>query len=106
MLALSRHKNESIIIGGGLIEIMVLEIKGNKVRLGVNAPRELRVDRKEVAAERKALGLDDSVSRLPPAPDTFTLAHGADHATNPVVTETAHAEDQVQELEAGDRLAE
>ena len=47
MLVLSRKKNESIIINDD-IEIVVVEIRGDKVRLGVEAPREVPVHRREV----------------------------------------------------------
>ena len=47
MLVLSRKKDEKIVIGDN-IEIMVVEIRGDKVRLGINAPREVSVHRGEV----------------------------------------------------------
>ena len=47
MLVLSRHVDESLIIGND-IEIVVVEIRGDRVRLGVNAPREVPVHRREV----------------------------------------------------------
>ncbi len=47
MLVLSRHKDESIIIGGN-IEVTVVHIQGDKVRLGITAPKDVRVDRKEI----------------------------------------------------------
>jgi len=47
MLVLSRKKGQSIIIGDN-IEITVVEIKGEMVRIGVNAPREVTVHRQEV----------------------------------------------------------
>lgn len=47
MLALTRKKNESIIIGDN-IEIKILEIVGDKVRLGIEAPREIAIHRKEI----------------------------------------------------------
>lgn len=47
MLVLSRQRDEAIIIGDG-IEITVVDIRGDKVRLGINAPREVQVHRKEV----------------------------------------------------------
>jgi carbon storage regulator len=47
MLVLSRFVNEKIKIGDD-ITIMVVEVKGNKVRLGIQAPRELPVHRQEV----------------------------------------------------------
>ncbi|MGN0432511.1 MAG: carbon storage regulator CsrA [Lachnospiraceae bacterium] len=47
MLALSRKKNEAIIINNN-IEITVLEVKGDQVKLGISAPKEVPVYRKEV----------------------------------------------------------
>lgn len=47
MLALSRKKNEAIIINNN-IEITILEIKGDQVKIGVSAPKEVPVYRKEV----------------------------------------------------------
>ena len=47
MLVLSRKKNESIVINND-ITIVVVEIRGDKVRLGVEAPKEVPVHRREV----------------------------------------------------------
>lgn len=47
MLALSRKKNEAIMINNN-IEITVLEIRGEQVKLGISAPKEVPVYRKEV----------------------------------------------------------
>ncbi|MCR5799393.1 MAG: carbon storage regulator CsrA [Lachnospiraceae bacterium] len=47
MLALSRKKNEALIINNN-IEITILEIKGDQVKIGVTAPKEVPVYRKEV----------------------------------------------------------
>jgi carbon storage regulator len=47
MLVLSRQKDESIIIGDD-VEITIVDVRGDKVRLGINAPREISVHRKEV----------------------------------------------------------
>ena len=47
MLVLSRKKNESIVINND-ITIVVVEIRGDKVRLGVEAPKEIPVHRQEV----------------------------------------------------------
>ena len=51
MLVLTRKREQSIIIGDE-VEIMVLGVSGDKVRLGITAPREIEVFRKEVIAER------------------------------------------------------
>lgn len=47
MLALARKVNESIIIGND-IEIIVLEIKGDQIKLGVKAPKSVPIYRKEL----------------------------------------------------------
>ncbi len=47
MLVLSRHRNEVITIGDD-VEIKVLEIRGDKVRIGISAPRHIEVHRQEV----------------------------------------------------------
>ena len=47
MLALTRKKGESIIIHDN-IEIVVIGIKGEQVKLGINAPRHIPVNRKEI----------------------------------------------------------
>ena len=47
MLALSRRKNEAIVIDNN-IEITILEVKGDQVKIGINAPKEVPVYRKEV----------------------------------------------------------
>ncbi len=65
MLVLSRKKNESIVINND-ITIVVVEIRGDKVRLGVEAPREVPVHRREVfdAIQRHNVEVDvDSDSK-------------------------------------------
>ena len=47
MLVLSRYMNESIIIDDD-IEIMIIKVQGNKVLLGITAPRNIAVNRKEI----------------------------------------------------------
>ena len=47
MLALSRKKNEAIVINND-IEITVLEVKGDQVKIGITAPKEVPIYRKEV----------------------------------------------------------
>lgn len=49
MLVLSRRKDERIVIGGSIV-ITVIEVKGDKVRLGIEAPKEVSVHRHEVHA--------------------------------------------------------
>ena len=62
MLALSRKKNEALVINNN-IEITVLEIKGEQVKLGISAPKEVPVYRKEVyvqiqEANKEAVSVD------------------------------------------------
>ena len=52
MLVLSRRIGEQIVIDGN-ISVTVVEIKGSQVRLGVTAPKSVRVDRQEVHARRQ-----------------------------------------------------
>lgn len=47
MLVLSRQKDESIMVGDD-VEITIVDVRGDKVRLGITAPREIPVHRKEV----------------------------------------------------------
>ena len=52
MLVLSRKKNEKIVITGpgieGEIVLVVVDIRGDKIRLGVQAPQEVSIHRREV----------------------------------------------------------
>lgn len=66
MLVLSRRPNESIVINDKIV-ITVIEIRGDKVRLGIEAPRDVPVHRSEVyqaiqRAEAEVPAPDDSVS--------------------------------------------
>jgi len=59
MLVLSRKKNESIIINDN-ITVTVIEIRGDKVRLGIEAPKDVTVHRREVyeAIQNQARALE------------------------------------------------
>lgn len=62
MLALSRKKNEAIIINNN-VEVTILEVKGDQVKVGINAPKEVPIYRKEVylqiqEANREAVSAD------------------------------------------------
>jgi carbon storage regulator len=65
MLVLSRKKNESIVINND-ITIVVVEIRGDKVRLGVEAPKEVPVHRREVY---DAIRRNDAAGAQPRAAD-------------------------------------
>ena len=47
MLVLSRKKNQSVVIGPG-ITVKVLEIKGNTIRIGIDAPHDVSIRRSEL----------------------------------------------------------
>ena len=47
MLVLSRHRDESIIIGDNIV-VTIVDIRGDKVRLGIDAPKDIPVHRQEV----------------------------------------------------------
>ena len=47
MLVLSRHRDESIMIGDDIV-ITVVDVRGDKVRLGIDAPTDIPVHRQEV----------------------------------------------------------
>ena len=67
MLVLSRQCDQTIVIGDN-IEITVVSIRGDKVRIGINAPREITVHRKEVyeaIQDEKANGSDKGNSQSP-----------------------------------------
>ncbi|MEM9252265.1 MAG: carbon storage regulator CsrA [Planctomycetota bacterium] len=71
MLVLSRQRDETIMIGDD-VEITVVDIRGDKVRIGINAPRSVRVHRKEVyeAIQRE----NAEASRAAVAPDDLNAA--------------------------------
>ena len=72
MLVLSRKKDESVVINNN-IRIVVVEIRGDKVRLGIEAPKEVPVHRSEVY---EAINSDDpdktipSVNNVPQIPES------------------------------------
>ena len=57
MLVLSRQKDESIMIGDD-VEITIVDVRGDKVRLGITAPKSIPVHRKEIyeAIQREKAG--------------------------------------------------
>ena len=62
MLVLSRHRDESIMIGDNIV-ITVVDVRGDKVRLGIDAPTEIPVHRQEVydAIQRERQQSDSAV---------------------------------------------
>ena len=64
MLVLSRQKNESIMIGDD-IKVIVVDIRGDKVRLGIEAPADVPVHRREIWERIKAM-LQESASKEDP----------------------------------------
>lgn len=75
MLVLSRKKNESIIIDGQ-IKIEVLKVKGNTIRLGISAPKEVKVLRGELAPFGKTspeIVVDDDLE----GPGSLVIAHAS-----------------------------
>ncbi len=76
MLVLSRQRDETIMIGDD-VEITIVDIRGDKVRIGINAPKRIPVHRKEVYdaikhENRAAAGLapEDLSPKAPPTGDS------------------------------------
>ncbi len=69
MLVLTRRKNQSIMIGDGVV-VTVLEVKGDNIRLGITAPRDVQVLREELVSALSEVNassvLDEAAA--PPAP--------------------------------------
>ena len=63
MLVLSRKRDERIVIGDNIV-ITVVEVRGDKVRLGIDAPSEVPVHRQEVL---DAMRRSEPQSKMPPA---------------------------------------
>lgn len=59
MLILTRKIGESLLIGDN-VEITVLSVRGNQVKLGVNAPKEISIHREEIYQRIKALASEDA----------------------------------------------
>ncbi len=59
MLVLTRHSGEQLVIAHDIV-VTVVAVEGNKVRIGVDAPKSVRVDRKEVHDRRNADRADES----------------------------------------------
>lgn len=68
MLVLTRKLHQSIVIGDG-IEVVVLEVRGEQVRLGIKAPKNVAVHRKEIYEQIQQENLSASESRPEDIPD-------------------------------------
>ncbi len=77
MLVLSRQKNEAIMIGDD-IEIIVVDIRGDRVRLGISAPQEIPVHRKEVYDAIRRENIEASRSSLTDLSQLDRLVSDAD----------------------------
>lgn len=79
MLVLSRQRDESIIIGDNIV-VTIVDIRGDKVRLGITAPTEIPVHRQEIyeAIQRENL----RASRVEPK-DTRALGGGTPRRNGP-----------------------
>ncbi len=77
MLVLSRQKDESIMIGDD-VEITIVDVRGGKVRLGINAPREISVHRREIydAIQREKAEQEKDLPPPPPPPPNEFLKEG------------------------------
>jgi carbon storage regulator len=73
MLVLSRKKDQSIMIGDD-IEITVLGIEGDQIKLGINAPRSVEIQRKEIyiaIKEENSSAANTSIDLLKQLSGTF-----------------------------------
>ncbi len=76
MLVLSRKRDESIVIGDNIV-ITVVDIRGDNVRFGIDAPKDVPVHRQEVYDDihrRKAVTHDGGPDRADGAPSDGSLA--------------------------------
>ena len=65
MLILTRRTGETLILGkDGDVEVTVLNVRGNQVRLGVKAPRDVGVHRKEVYARIMQEGAPENTGKM------------------------------------------
>ncbi len=81
MLVLSRHRHESIIIGDD-ITITVIEIQGDKVRIGIDAPVEIPVHRQEIA---ERIERERRERQAPQCPDCGLYYMTGDHHECPEI---------------------
>ncbi len=85
MLILTRRAGEALRIGDE-IEVTVMAVNGSQVRLGINAPRNIAVDREEIA-ERKRRDREALMAGAKPAAPTIKLAPKAVRCTGADIPE-------------------
>jgi len=79
MLVLSRQKNEAIMIGDE-VEIIVVDIRGDRVRLGITAPQEIPVHRKEIYEAIRRENIEASRTKLADLSELDKLMPGPEGA--------------------------
>ncbi len=76
MLVLSRQRDESIMIGDD-VEIIIVDVRGDKVRLGITAPKEIPVHRREIydAIQREKRQKKEAQEKESQAPQPSQESH-------------------------------
>jgi cytosine deaminase len=98
MLVLTRQRDETVIIGDD-IEVTVVDIRGDKVRLGINAPKRISVHRKEVYDQirnenREAARVQPAdIANVPAAPPPPHVSEGPMSNQFPRLVEQSDAQD-------------
>jgi carbon storage regulator len=87
MLILTRRVGETVMIGND-VTVTVLGVKGNQVRVGVNAPRDVAVHREEIFERIKREEQDGSGADTTTTTTTRKAARGNGHALNGVDHDT------------------
>jgi carbon storage regulator len=87
MLILTRRVGETVMIGND-VTVTVLGVKGNQVRVGVNAPRDVAVHREEIFERIKREEQDGSGAENTTTTTTRKAARGNGHALNGVDHDT------------------
>jgi carbon storage regulator len=86
MLILTRKPGESLFIGDE-VKVTIIEIKGNQIRIGIDAPKDLRIYREEIYLQiieenKAAAGFDEDESGLEGFPASFAQSSLAGSATS------------------------